>query len=87
MKTWEDTVLKLESTNESLRIHMTKMLEQQAKATWEAASREIGEALCILVGNLMLKDMEKGKELGEQMRPLMELCQKNAGITFNIKEG
>ena len=59
----------------------------QAKATWEAASREIGEALCILVGNLMLKDMEKGKELGEQMRPLMELCQKNAGITFKIKEG
>lgn len=43
---WQDTVLKLESvTNESLRIQMTKILETQAKASYEAGIKTVVEWL------------------------------------------
>jgi hypothetical protein len=46
-------------------------------------AEDIGGKLCILVGNLMLEDMDKGKLLGEQLRPMFSLCQAKAGITFH----
>ena len=50
-------------------------LEHQDEISFQAGLQEVGEALCILIGNTMLKDMEKGKELGEQLRPIIELCK------------
>jgi len=43
---------------------------------FKAGKQEIGEAICILVGNTMLRDMESGKLLGEQLRPIIDLCKR-----------
>lgn len=51
--------------------------ERQAEITSKAVKQEIGEAICILVGNTMLEDMEKGVLLGEQLRPIFERCKIN----------
>ena len=53
--------------------------EAQAEITWAIAFKEakwqIGEALCSLVGNAMLEDWEKGKVLGDQLRPMFNWCK------------
>lgn len=50
--------------------------ERQAEISFKAGKKEVGEAICILVGNLMLEDMDKGKLLGEQLRPIFDLCKR-----------
>jgi len=41
--------------------------ESKKQAKWQ-----VGEQLCYLIGNLMLKDMEAGKLLAEQLREYMK---------------
>jgi len=36
---------------------------------------DIGEGICVLVGNLMLEDEEAGKLLGEQLKPIFGRCK------------
>lgn len=52
-----------------------RIAKAQDDRTRNATLQEVGEAICCLVGNLMLEDMEKGKLLGEQLRPILALCK------------
>ncbi len=48
------------------------VINQAIEEAYKAGKREVSEAICCLVGNLMLKDIEQGRILGEQLRPIME---------------
>jgi len=88
-KNWQETVM---SPSEVFNLvgygiksvkGQRKVLEAQAKATWEARQPEvdetrkavatdIGQMLCILAGNLMMEDKEAGSLLATQLQPIMD---------------
>jgi hypothetical protein len=85
---WQESVKYDEKTlREELTCTCTKcilrLLEAQAKATWEARQKEVDEAgkvvatdigqmLCVLAGNLMLENKEAGSLLARQLQPMMD---------------
>ena len=53
------------------------------KEVEQAIRREaqtIGEAVCCLVGNVMIDNMDKGKELGDFLKPIFKMCRVHAGL-------
>ena len=57
--------------------------EKQAEVSFKAGQKqarwEVGGELCCLIGNIMLKDMEAGKLLGEQLKEYMKHYLKEYG--------
>jgi hypothetical protein len=66
-------------------VNMQSQEKQVAEAKTEAY-REVGESLCCLIGNTMLKNTEQGKLLGDQLSVTVKWLQEKSGIK-PVKEG
>ena len=76
---WEEVKTLTPKTAQSLlglADQILTLIKEAGYCEAKLVRKEIGEAICILVGNTMLKDMEAGKLLGEQLRPIFDLCKR-----------
>ena len=74
-----DTPLLNEGKLQEARMSGWDAAEEFTGARVEEAKREertdIWEGLCVFIGNLMLEDMDAGKLLGQQLKPIFNRCK------------